>query len=335
LTLAEIAARLGGVVRGDGDVRVERVAAIDDVDPLALTFAVDERYLRRALASRAGAILTEPALADAVGPHAKPLLLVPSARAGLASLLAEMEPPRPAAPYRHPSAVVDPTATVASDVHIAALAYVGPGATLGAECVLLTGAVVGANAYLGKRCTLHPRAMLLDGCIAGDRVTLQAGAVVGSDGFGYAFVDGRFAKIPQIGNVVLCDDVEVGANTCIDRAQTGSTTIGEGTKLDNLMQIGHNVTIGKHCGFAAMSAFAGSACVGDHTVIGGQSALNGHTSVGSRVTVAGNTMMWHDVPDGATISGAPAQDHRLELRSQVRIRNLEKLYERVSALERK
>jgi UDP-3-O-[3-hydroxymyristoyl] glucosamine N-acyltransferase len=333
MTLGEIAARLGGTVRGDGAVSIERIAAIDDVDASSLTFATDERYLRRAVQSRAAAVLTEPSLADALGEVRKPLILVSSARLGLSMLLADLEPARPRGPFRDPSAVVDPSAVIGPDVFIGPLVVVGPGATIGAESVLLAGAIVGAGARLGRRATLHPRAMFLDGCVAGDGVVLQAGAVVGSDGFGYAFLDGRFIKIPQIGNVVLGDDVEIGANTCVDRAQTGSTTIGAGTKIDNLVQIGHNVRIGKNCGFAALSGFAGSCEIGDYTVIGGISAVNGHTRVGSRVRVAGNTMVWREVPDGATISGAPAQDHREELKQQVRFRNLEKLYERVKALE--
>ncbi len=333
MTLAEIAARLGGTVRGDETLAIERIAAIDDVDASSLTFATDERYLRRAVGSRAAAVLTEAALADAVGEVRKPLVVVASARLGLATLLADLEPPRPRGPFRDASAIVDPTATVGPDVFIGPLVVVGAGAKVGAESVLLAGAIVGENAQLGRRGTLHPRAMLLEGCVAGDRVVLQAGAVVGSDGFGYAFIDGRFVKIPQIGNVVLGDDVEIGANTCVDRAQTGSTTIGAGTKIDNLVQIGHNVRIGKNCGFAALSAFAGSCEVGDYTVVGGMSAVNGHTRVGSRVRVAGNTMVWREFPDDSTISGAPAQDHRDELKQQVRIRNLEKLYERVKALE--
>jgi UDP-3-O-[3-hydroxymyristoyl] glucosamine N-acyltransferase len=246
-----------------------------------------------------------------------------------------LEPPRPVGPFRDPSAVVDPSATIGPDVYIGALAIVGPGAVVGAECVLLPGAYVGANARVGRGSTLHPRAMLLDRCIAGERVTLQAGAVVGSDGFGYVFTDGRFAKIPQIGDVVLGDDVEIGANTCVDRAQTGTTSIGTGTKIDNLVQIGHNCRIGRHNGFAAMSGLAGSTVIGDYTVVGGQSAFKGHITVGSRVRIAGNTMVWADVPDDAVISGQPARDHREELKGQVRLRNLEKLFERVSALERK
>jgi len=335
MTLAEYARQIGGTVVGDGSVEIERIAAIDDVDDRSLTFAVDERYLRAALASRAAAVLTEPALAERIGTARKPLLLVPSARAALAQLLAALEPARPPAPYRHPSAVVDESARVGPDVHLGPHTYVGPRAEIGAGSVLLAGAIVAADARLGKCGLLHPHAMLLERCVAGERVILQAGAIVGSDGFGYVFLDGHFTKIPQVGNVTLGDDVEIGAHTCIDRAQTGSTSIGSGTKIDNLVQVGHNCRIGKNSAFAALTGLAGSAIVGDYAMVGGCSAINGHITVGARVRIAGNTMVWGDIPDDATVSGQPAQNHQEELRMQVRLRNLGKLYERVSALEKR
>ncbi len=333
MTLAELAARVDGTVRGDATVVIDDIASIEDVMSGSLTFAVDERYLRAALASRAAAVMTEPAVAGSIDAPRKPLLVVASARIALATLLADREPPRPQGPFRHVSAVIDPTATIGPDVYIDALVVVGARANIGAETVLLAGCVVGADATLGRACMLYPRAVFLDRCVAGDRVALQAGAVVGADGFGYAFIAGALAKIPQIGNVVLGDDVEIGANACVDRAQTGSTTIGTGTKIDNFVQIGHNCQIGKHCGFASMVGIAGSTKVGDYTVIGGQAGLNGHITVGSRVRIAGGTHVWKDVPDGATMSGQPAREHREELRHQVRLRDLEKLYKRVSALE--
>ncbi len=335
MTLGDYAARVGGTVLGDANVAIDGIAAIDDAGAGSLTFATDERYLRAALASRAAAVLTEAALAEKVATSRKPLLVVPSTRSALAAILQSLGEPGPRGPYRDPSAVVDPSATIGPDVYVGPLVAIGPGASVGAECVLLAGAVVGAGARLGRGCTLHPKAMLLDRCIAGDRVILHPGAVVGSDGFGYAFLDGAFAKIPQIGDVVLGDDVEIGANTCIDRAQTGTTSIGTGTKIDNLVQIGHNCRSGKHSGFAAMTGLAGSTIVGDYTVVGGQSAFKGHITVGSRVRIAGNTMVWGDIADGAVVSGQPARDHRAELKQQVRLRNLEKLFERVSALERR
>lgn len=335
MTLAEYATRVGGTIRGDANVTIDGVAAIDDVSATSLTFATDERYLRAALASRAAAVLTEQAVADKIESARKPLLIVPSARVALAAILSSLEAPGPQRPYRDASAVVDPSATIGPDVYVGPLVAIGAGAVVGADCVLLAGAYVGAGARLGRGCTLHPKAMLLDRCVAGDRVVLQAGAVIGSDGFGYAFLGGAFAKIPQIGDVVLGDDVEIGANTCIDRAQTGTTAIGTGTKIDNLVQVGHNCRIGKHCGFAAMTGLAGSTVIGDYTIVGGQSAFKGHITVGSRVRIAGNTMVWGDIEDGASVSGQPARDHREELRQQVRLRKLEKLFERVSALEQK
>lgn len=335
MTLAEYAAHVGGTVRGDPAVVVDRISGIEDAGPSSLTFAVDERYLRAALDSRAAAVLTEPTFANSVAAPRKPLLVVASARVALAALLAELEPARVRGPYRDPSASVAATATIGPDVYVGPHAVVGAAAVVGADSILEAGSIVGAEAKLGRGAHLHARALFLERCVAGERLTMQAGAVVGADGFGYAFLDGRFLKIPQIGNVVLGDDVEIGANTCIDRAQTGATTVGEGTKIDNLVQVGHNCRIGRHCGFAAMNGLAGSAVVGDYTVCGGKSAVGGHVTVGSRVTIAGNTMVWSDVPDGAFVSGAPAQDHRTELRQQVRVRNLDKLYERVSALERR
>lgn len=334
MTLADYAARVSGEIRGDASVEIERIAAIDDVDATTLTFAVDERYLRAALDSRAGAVLTEAAYAEKIERPRKPLLVVPSARVALAALLAADDVPRLRGPFRDPSAVIDPGATIEADVYIGAQVVVGPGAVVGRESILEAGAVVGAGAILGRRARLHPRALFLDGCIAGDRVTLQAGAVVGADGFGYAFLDGRFLKIPQVGNVRLGDDVEIGANACVDRAQTGSTTIGDGTKIDNFVQIGHNAQIGKNCAFAAMVGIAGSTKIGDYTVIGGQAGVNGHVTVGSRVRIAGGTHVWSDVPDDTTMSGQPAKVHREELRLQARLRNLDKLFARVDALER-
>ena len=333
MTLGELAARVDGTVVGDASTAIDDIASIEDVAPGSMTFAVDERYLRAALASRAAAVMTEPAVADAIGVPRKPLLVVASARIALATLLADREPPRPQGPFRHASAVVDPTATIGPDVYIGALVVVGARAKIGAETVLLAGSVVGDDATLGRACVLHPRAVFLHACVAGDRVALQSGAIVGADGFGYAFIAGALTKIPQIGNVVLGDDVEIGANACVDRAQTGSTTIGMGTKIDNFVQIGHNAQIGKHCGFAAMVGIAGSTKVGDYTVIGGQAGVNGHITVGSRVRIAGGTHVWKDVPDGATMSGQPAREHREELRHQVRLRELEKLFARVRALE--
>ena len=333
-TLAAIAERTGGRVIGDAAVRVARIAAVDDVDATALTFATDERFLRAALESRAAAILADAKLIDPGATYAKPIVAVASPRLALATLLTALEPPRPRGPFVHPSAVVDASATVGARVYIGAQACVGEGASIGAETVLAAGVVIGAGARVGAACLLHPRAYVADRCIVGDRVVLQAGAVVGSDGFGWAFLDGALQKIPQIGIVELGNDVEIGAHTCIDRAQTGVTSVGEGTKIDNLCQIGHNCRIGRHTAIAALTGLAGTTTIGDYVQIGGQSGFAGHLTIGARAKIAAGAEVWGDVEAGATVSGAPARAHRENLRVQASLRRLPKLQQRVEALER-
>ena len=333
-TLAAIAERTGGRVIGDGGVRIVRIAAIDDVDATALTFATDERFLRAALESRAAAILADAALVDPAVAYAKPIVAVASPRIALATLLSALEAPRPRGPFRHPSAVVDGSALIGSGAYIGALVTIGERASIGADTVLSAGVVVGADARIGAACMLHPRAYVADRCVVGDRVVLQAQAVIGSDGFGWAFLEGTLQKIPQVGIVELGNDVEIGANTCIDRAQTGVTSIGEGTKIDNLCQIGHNCRIGKHSAIAALTGLAGTTVIGDYVQVGGQSGFSGHLTVGSRARIAGGAAVWGDVDAGATVSGTPARAHGENLRVQASLRRLPKLYKRVEALEK-
>ena len=334
-TLGELAARAGGRVVGDPAFRVERIAAVDEAGPNALTFAVDERYLKTALNSKAGAVLTDEALLESGAAYPKPILAVPSARVALAGLLEALEPPRPQGPFVHPTAAVDPAASIGADVWIGPHVSVGARSHVGDRTVLAAGVVIGADASVGADCTFHPRAYLADRCTAGDRVLLQAGAVIGSDGFGWAFLDGRLLKIPQVGTVALSDDVEIGANTCVDRAQTGVTSIGSGTKIDNLCQIGHNARIGKHSAIAAFAGLAGTTTIGDYVRIAGATMFKGHITIGDRVTIGGASHVWGDVPDGAFVTGRPAQNHRDEVRLQAYIRRLPTLFARLDALERR
>ncbi|HTX59783.1 MAG TPA: UDP-3-O-(3-hydroxymyristoyl)glucosamine N-acyltransferase [Verrucomicrobiae bacterium] len=331
-TLQQLADRVGGRVVGDPSIAVARVAAVDEATADALTFATDERYLAAALASKAAAVLVDAAIA--VEAARKPLIVVENARRALARLLSALRAPKPQGPFRHPSAAIEPSAQLAADVYVGAFAYVGAGARIGSGSAIDAGAYVGSGAVVGESSWLHPRATLMDRCEIGDRVVLHAGCVIGSEGFGWAFVDGSLERIPQIGNVVLGNDVEIGANTCIDRAQTGSTVVGEGTKIDNLVQIGHNCRIGKHCAFAALTGLAGSTVVGDYVKVAGQVGTRGHMTIGSRATVAGQSGVWGDVAEGAMVSGNPARDHREDLRREVMVRKLPKLIARVEALER-
>jgi UDP-3-O-[3-hydroxymyristoyl] glucosamine N-acyltransferase len=333
-TLAELAQRTNGRVVGDASVTIARIAAVDDADPATLTFAVDERYLRIALESRAAAVLADASLVTEGASYAKPVLAVPSARVALAALLAELEPPRPRGPFVHPTAAVDPSAQIGSDVWIGPHVAVGARTRVGDRTVLQAGVVLGDDVGVGADCLFHPRAFVADRCSAGDRVVLQAGAVIGSDGFGWAFLDGRLLKIPQVGTVTLGDDVEIGANSCVDRAQTGVTSIGDGTKIDNLCQIGHNARIGKHTAIAAFAGLAGTTTIGDYCRIAGSALFPGHTTIGNRVTIGGASHVWGNVPDGAFVSGQPAMEHRGWVRLQAYIRRLPKLFARVDVLEK-
>jgi UDP-3-O-[3-hydroxymyristoyl] glucosamine N-acyltransferase len=332
-TLGAIAQRTGGRVIGDPNVHVGRLAAIDDVDETALTFATDERFLRAALASRAGAILVDAPLIDAAQTYAKPLIVVTSSRLALATLLAELEPPRARGPFVHPSAAVDASATIGAGVYIGALVSIGARARVGARSVLHAGVVIGIDARVGAECLLSAHAYVADRCVLGDRVILGPQTAIGSDGFGWAFLDGALQKIPQIGTVELGDDVEIGANTCIDRAQTGVTSIGTGTKIDNLCQIGHNCRIGMHCAIAAQTGLAGTTVIGDYVQVGGQAGFAGHLTVGARAKIAAGCKVWGDVPAGESVSGEPARKHRDNIRTQAYVNRLPKLYQRVEALE--
>ncbi|MBV9149130.1 MAG: UDP-3-O-(3-hydroxymyristoyl)glucosamine N-acyltransferase [Candidatus Eremiobacteraeota bacterium] len=334
-TLADLAAIVEGRVVGDDSITIRRVAAVDDAQRDSLTFATDATYLKRSLESDAAAVLTDEGLAAAQGRPQKPLLIVGDVRPALARLLHDFERPLPRGHFRHPTAAIESSAQIGAEVYIGAFVYVGERAVVGTRCTLLAGSIVSADVQLGEECTLYPRAAVLEESRLGDRVVLHAGAVIGSAGFGWAFMDGRLERIPQVGNVTLEDDVEIGANTCVDRAQTGSTRIGRGTKIDNLCQIGHNCRIGEHSALAGQCGLAGSTIIGDHVQVGGQVGFVGHLTVGSRVKIGGASVVWGDIPDDSFVSGIPARAHKEELRREVMVRKLPKLFARVDALERK
>ncbi len=332
-SVGDLAALVGGRVVGDARTPIACITAVGEATPDALTFATDEHFLIAAGTSSAAAILVASNLAQRAG-NEKPLIVVDNVRAALAVLLERLRPPRPSGPFRHPTAVVEASARIGERVYLDAHAYVGANAELGTDCIVGVGAYVGAGVTVGEGTWLHANAHIMDGCVVGRHAVLHAGCVIGSEGFGWAFLDDRLERIPQTGNVVLGDFVEIGASSCVDRAQLGSTSIGEGTKIDNLVQIGHNCRIGRHCVFAALTGLAGSTIVGDNVKVGGQVGFKGHITVGSGVTIAGQTGVWGDVPDGTVLSGMPGREHREHLKTEVMLRRLPKLVARVEALER-
>lgn len=337
-TVAQLAQRVGGRAAGDEHVQIARIAAIDEAGPDALTFATTPTYLQAALRSHAAAVLIDEGLLQQARDdeqYEKPLIIVENARVALMQLLRGFDRPRKRGPFVHPTALVDERAQLGQDVHVGPHVVVGARSRIGDRCVLEAGVYIGEDAAIGSDVLVYPHASIMDGCIVGDRVILHPGAVIGSDGFGYVFVDGRFERIPQVGNVVLADDVEIGANTCVDRAQTGSTQIGQGTKIDNLCQIGHNCRIGTSTGMAALTGLAGSTIIGDYTLVGGQVGFKGHITIGSRVKIGAGAKVWGDIPDDAFYSGVPARPHKEDLRREVMVRSLPKLVARVDALEKK
>ncbi len=329
-SLRELASLAGGRVEGDADLHIERVSSVDEAGSGALTFAVDAHWIAKALASEASAVIVPSAAATGGTPKA--LLIVDDVRAALAAILTSFATPLPSGEHTHASAIVEDGVVRGRDVWIGAGCIVREGAALGDGAVLLPGAYVGKGAQIGPRTLLHPRATVLDECVVGSDCVLNAGCVIGADGFGFVRVGEEHIKIPQIGNVVLGDRVEVGACAAIDRAVTGSTTIGSGTKIDNLVQIGHNVQIGENCVLCGQVGIAGSAKIGRGTTAAGQAGIAGHLEVGEHSLVLAQAGVTHSIPPRSRVSGFPAQPHRAVMEQQVLLRRLPKLVEQVRAL---
>lgn len=329
--LGDLAVLAHGQLVGDADATIDRVAAVDDADPGSLTFAVDERWLEKALHSRAGSVLA-PASASGVERNGKSLILVDNVRAALAAVLASFAPSLPEGAFTHASALVDPSVKRAADVWIGPGVVVREGATLDAGCILLGGAYVGAGAAIGPGTLIHPNATVLDECVIGADCVLQSGCVIGSDGFGFVRVGAEQIKIPQIGNVVLGDRVEIGACTTIDRAVTGSTIIGAGSKIDNQVQIAHNVQIGEDSTICAQTGIAGSTRLGKRVIVGGKVGMIGHIEIGDGSIIGAGSSVIRSWPPNSYISGDYAMPHREHMQQKVLLRKLPKLFEQVRTL---
>lgn len=331
ITVQELAAQLGGQVAGDANAVLTGFAPADKAGTGDLTFAENETYFAKAVQSAASAILVS---GDFAAPG-KTLIRVPNARVAFAKVLPLFFPEPSFAPGVHPSAVVAASARVDASAHIGPFCVVGERATIGARCVLEAGDHVAADCVLGEDVRLFPRVVLYAGTSVGNRVRIHAGSVVGADGFGYVFDQGRHLKVPQIGNVVVQDDVEIGANTAIDRGALGSTVIGRGSKIDNLVQVGHNTLLGEHCILCGQVGIAGSTKVGNYVTLAGQVGLGGHLTVGNKVTVGAQSGVMHDIPDGQMWLGAPAQPDRQAKRMMIAMQRLPDLLHKVAALEKR
>jgi UDP-3-O-[3-hydroxymyristoyl] glucosamine N-acyltransferase len=296
-----------------------------------LTFAENEKYFARAEQSGATAIITDrPATTSG-----KVLIRVKNPRVAFARVMAMFFPEPTLPPGVHASAVVAASAEVDPTAHIGPHSVVGERAKIGPRAVLQGGNHIGAGCQLAEDVNLFPNVTLYPRTQLGKRVRIHAGSVIGADGFGYVMDEGKHRKVPQVGNVIIGDDVEIGAMVGIDRGALGPTVIGKGTKIDNLVQIGHNTQIGEHCIIIAQCAIAGSVKIGNYTVIAGNTSISGHLKIGNQVTVGGQSGVMHDIPDGEKWWGSPAQLAVSGMRQAAELRRLPEIARRVRAIEKK
>jgi UDP-3-O-[3-hydroxymyristoyl] glucosamine N-acyltransferase len=329
-TVAEVAQVVEGQVAGDSTARLTGFAPADRAQPGDLTFAENDLYFARADQSAATAILVDADFKS----EKKIIIRVANARVAFARVLPLFYPDPVFAAGVHPTAVVAASARVDSMAHIGPYCVVGEHARIGPRSVLEGANHVGAHCHLGEDVHLFPGVVLYARSQIGHRVRLHSGVVIGADGFGYVVDGGLHRKIPQIGFVVIQDDVEVGANVTIDRGALGPTVIGRGTKIDNLVQIGHNVTVGEHCLLVAQCGIAGSTRLGSYVTLAGQVGLAGHLKIGHRVTVAAQSGVMNDIPDGEKWMGAPARPSQQMKRQLIAVERLPDLRKRVAELER-
>lgn len=328
LTAAEIATIVGGTLAGEGGHRVSGVAPLDRATPDQLSFVADRRYAPHAAKSRAGVVLLSPEFTELKSP-ASARVVVEKPYDALVALLPRLYAPPARPPGVHPTAVVSRDATIGNDASIEAYAVVGAGARIGdrawigPHCTIGAGVEIGADTRLVSHVTCYALASI------GARVIIHAGSRIGSDGFGYAFADGAHQKIPHVGRCVIGDDVEIGANSCVDRGSVDDTTIGAGTKIDNLVHIAHNVRIGRLCLIMAQVGVAGSSHVEDGAILAGQVGVAGHLTVGAGARLGAQAGVISDVPPGETWSGYPARPHKEMMRASAALLKLSALMRRI------
>jgi UDP-3-O-[3-hydroxymyristoyl] glucosamine N-acyltransferase len=331
LTAAAIAELVGGQLKGSPATIVDGVASLDRATPRQLSFLATAKYAPLLAASNAGVVLVSPELAET--PGAVPTrIIVEKPQEALMSLLPRFERATAVPRGVHATAVVGTGVRLGRDVSIGPYAVLGDGVEIGDETVIGEYCSVGARARVGARSRLYPTVVVYAGARIGDRVVVHAGARIGSDGFGYVQRDGQHLKIPHVGGCIIEDDVEIGANTTIDRGSIDDTVIGAGTKIDNLVQIGHNVRIGRACLIMAQVGIAGSVRVEDGCMVLGQVGISGHHTIGKGARLAAQAGIFGDIPAGETWSGYPARPHKEALRAQAALFKLPNLLRRIERL---
>ena len=328
-TVEELATTVGGTLRGDGASVIVEVADLAEAGPDQASWVSRPRYIKQVKASHAGVVLV-PADFPA---SPMPAILCDHINLSIAKLLAAFAPPvSQPDPGVHPTAVVHPTARIGADPSIGPHVVIDADAQVGASCIIHAGVFIGRDTIVGDNCLLWPNVVIRDGCTVGNGVTVHANAVIGADGFGFYFDEGRHCKVPHIGGVIIEDGVEIGACSCIDRSKFGNTVIGRGTIIDNLVQVGHNVLVGSNCVFAGQSGVAGSVRIGAGSMFGGQAGVIDNLSIGSGAQFGAGCLVTKDFPEGITATGSPAQELSRELRSQAMYRRLPDLGAKIKDL---
>lgn len=328
--LSELAQLVGGELVGNGNLKITGIASLEDAGPGDITFAADEKHLPLAKQSKAAAVIV-PKDAEDIG---KPVVRVVNSRLAFAILLEKFAPKLHIEKGIHPTAVIAESAEVGDGCSVGAHVYIGENARIGRNVTLYPGVFIGEGAVIGDNTLIYPNVVIREFVQVGKNVIIQPGAVLGGDGFGFVNVNGRQRKVPQIGTVIIEDDVEIGANVTIDRATCGKTVVGRGTKIDNLVQLGHNVVIGQDCLIVAMAGVAGSSTIGNRVTLAGQSGVAGHISVGDGTTVAAQALVAGNIPAGQFVSGYPARPHWESMRVVAAQNKVPDLIKRVKALEK-
>lgn len=336
LSLAEIAARLGGEVVGNGQTQIARVASLAGADAQSITFLANPKYRAQLAGTRAGAVILAPAARAAT---ALPRIVAAHPYAYFARVSALLNPPRPEPVGRHASASIDASAEVDRSASIGPHVSIAAGVRIGAHTIIGAGCHIGAESVIGAHSRLYSNVVVYERCRIGMRAIIHAGAVIGADGFGFAHEadagGGAWLKVPQVGGVVIGDDVEIGANTTIDRGAIEDTVIGDGVKLDNQIQVGHNVQIGARTAVAACVGIAGSARIGRHCQIGGAAGILGHLEICDGVTVSPFSLVTKSIHKPGVYTGImPLAEHRNWLTRAAHLNRLDELAQRLADLEK-
>ena len=331
LTAADIAATVGGELRGDPNARVQTVAPLHRAGPTDLTFLATARYAPLLADRSPGILLVTPELAATPG-SPQSVIVVEKPVEVLLGILPRLYAMPRSAPGIHHTASIGRGVRLGRDVTLGPYAVIGDGASIGDRSVVDAHAVIGAGVTVGSQCHLYPGVTLYSGSMLGDRVIAHAGVRIGGDGYGYVFGGGAHQKIPHVGRCIIHDDVEIGANTTIDRGSIDDTVVGAGTKIDNLVQIGHNCTVGRVCLIMSQVGLAGSTRVGDGAILAGQVGVSGHLEIGERAKLGAQAGVFGDVPAGETWSGYPARPHRESLRASAALFKLAGIIKRLERL---